>query len=398
MGRRDRHIATRIAALGAVVLALWAVTDLVTPRTVAWEDTLLSGLRVERAEGLVIQDRMGDVTWATMGFSIYRSVGDAPFERVHTLFPSPSEAWAGYSATFRRSFRYQELVELMAVSDHELVAFAGGEVFRVDLATGTDERVHRLRYYGRGVGRGLMPHGLTRDDTGAIYYGEYPTGRLGPGSTVRIYRSADEGRSWQVAHEFPARFVRHVHAVQWDPYGQALWVATGDRDSESRVGYSTDGGRTFRWIGSGSQRFRAVSLLFQPERVAWAMDAPRVDSRIVTWHRATGRIELSEDVLASPGYYARTIDAFRGVVTLAEREATVLLVEGAQSRTLFHWAVQPDPSRPHPSVRLMRSSTPADPDAMILNPLRTETEGAAVYRVGLASATGQVTVAGLGGR
>ena len=93
---------------------------------------------------------------------------------------------------------------------------------------------------------------------------------------------------------------------------------------------------------------------------------------------------LSEPILQSiTGYYARALDESRGIVTLAERDAAVLLVEGSRSRTLFRWPVRPDPNRPHPSVRLVRSSTPADPVSMILNPLRTETEGAAVPVNGL---------------
>ena len=103
--RRLSQIVISAAALGMAV----AVHDVWNPASVDWEVSSLSGVRVERAAGLVVQDRQGEVTWATIGFSIYRSVGAAPFERVHTLLPRPSEAWAGYSRTFRNEFRYQEL-------------------------------------------------------------------------------------------------------------------------------------------------------------------------------------------------------------------------------------------------------------------------------------------------
>ncbi len=360
--------------------------DLSVPESVDWEAASISGIAVERAGGLVVQDRRGDVIWATIGFTIYRSEGNGPFEKLETLRPKPSEAWAGYSATFRHLFRYQELVELLAISNTELIAFAGGEAFRVDVSNGAAERVHELRYFGRGIGRGLMPHGLTVDDAGTLYYGEYPTRKMGADDTVRIYRSADQGRSWEIAHEFAGNFVRHIHAVQWDPHGRALWVATGDTDAESRIGYSEDRGESFTWIGSGDQQFRAVSLLFLEESVTWAMDSPVVESRIVRWRRATGVVETSEQALPSPGYYARAIDGKSGLVTLAERDAAVLLISGSSFQTLFRWQVEPDPERPHPAVRLLRSSTPSDPRTLLINPLRTERESAAVYRLRVADA------------
>ena len=49
-----------------------------------------------------------------------------------------ANVWAGDSATFREGFRYQELVELLAVSETELVAFAGGQAFRVDSSAAPD--------------------------------------------------------------------------------------------------------------------------------------------------------------------------------------------------------------------------------------------------------------------
>lgn len=377
----------------AIVAALigFAAFDLTTPGSVEWRSTTLGDVPAERAEDLVLQDRLGDVVWASIGFSIYRSRGSEPFEAIQTLRPSPSEAWAGYSATFRHLFRYQELVELLAVSDQELVAFAGGEAFHIDLVAGTAESVHTLRYYGRGIGRGLMPHGLTMDDLGHLYYGEYPTRTMGPEDTVRIYRSTDHGRSWHVAHEFPGGFARHIHAVQWDPLARLLWVSTGDTDEESRIGYSSDRGRSFHWVGSGDQRFRAVSLLFQSDRVRWAMDAPRTDSRLISWHRTRKVIEVSETILPAPGYYVRPIDASRAVVTLAERDAAVVLFGNALPRVLFRWDVVPNPDRPHPAVRLLRSSTRPDPEALLLNPLRTEQDGTALYRVGVEHAIDAVT-------
>lgn len=396
--RRDplglRRGFTLLATTLALALGGLGMADVYTPARVDWQQVEIEGLVGARAEGLVLQDRIGDDVFASMGFSIYRSRAGGPFERLLTVVPTPSEAWAGYSRTFRQTFRYQEMVEVAALSQERLVVFAGGEVFRVDLEAGTQERVHTLRYYGRGEGRGLMPHGVTVDETGTLYYGEYPTRKLRPDETVRIWRSRDGGRTFEVAHEFAPGSVRHVHAVQWDPHADALWVATGDTDPQARIGYSTDGGRTFTWIGSGSQTFRTCSLLFFPDRVVWAMDAPAEDSRVLTWDRESGRIAASETVLPSPAYYTRALADGRGLVTLAEREASLWLVDrGEEPRPLLRWDARPDPSLPHPSVRLARSHHGRDAAWVLLNPLRTESDSSSIFRVGLAGSSMRVAAA-----
>jgi hypothetical protein len=65
-----------------------------------------------------------------------------------------------------------------------------------------------------------MAFGMTADSDGRIYYGEYVTRRLGDDETVALFRSDDGGRSFKIVYEFPALVVRHIHAVQWDPYGR----------------------------------------------------------------------------------------------------------------------------------------------------------------------------------
>jgi len=368
--------------IGVALALLFLAVDISSPARIAWEPTRLGEEPVLRAEGLVLQDRSGDTVWASRGYAIYRSRAWQPFERVYEIRPRLGVAWAGFSRTFRNQLRYQELVEVVPLGGQRLLAFAGGDVYRLDLGSGHQQRVHTLRYFGPGRGRGVMPHGVCRTPDGSVYYGEYATGDLGPGATIRIYRSPDGGAHWSIAHQFPPGSVRHVHSLQWDPYGRALWVTTGDRDAESRIGYSRDGARSFTWIGQGSQRFRAVDLVFLPDRVLWGMDpAPAVPSHVVSWMRASGQLRISPQTLPSPAYYALPLGPERALLTLAERKAAVWLVAPAGIRELLSWPVRPDPGRPHPAVRLRRSAA-ADGDGwLLLNPLRTRSDGAAIYRL-----------------
>jgi hypothetical protein len=367
-------------ALAAMIAAL-AAFELRLPERIDWEPARLGAMAVERAEGLVLQDARGEDVWGTRGYGVYLSRDRGAFERLTTLTPRAGVAWAGFSRTFREALRYQEVIELMALDDRTLLAFAGGDAYRVDVATGVAERVHALRYFGLGRGRGLMPHGLTRDAGGVIYYGEYPTGALAPGDTVRVWRSRDAAHNWEVAHEFAPGAVRHVHAVQWDSFGAALWVATGDRDTECRIGYSHDDGASFTWIGAGSQTFRAVSFLFTPTAVIWAMDSPPAQKHVMRWERTTGAISSFRAELPHPGYYAAALGSERGVFTLGETGASLWLVANGDSSLLHTWAVAPNPSRPHPVVRLLRSESEDPPDGLYVNPLRTESESAAIYRL-----------------
>ena len=75
------------------------------------------------------------------------------------------------------------------------MVFAGGDIYRVDLKTKAQEHVHRLRYFGLGQGRGVMPHGIAVDAQGVLYYGEYSTLRSDNNHTIRLYRSDDEART-----------------------------------------------------------------------------------------------------------------------------------------------------------------------------------------------------------
>jgi hypothetical protein len=133
---------------------------------------------------------------------------------------------------------------------------------------------------------------------GSIYYGEY---RSNPErSPVHIYRLDPETRVWSVVWTFAD--VRHVHGVFFDPYSNSAWVTTGDLDAESAIWRSDDEFRTLTRIRGGSQKFRAVQLLFSASHVYFGSDAPNEQNYIYRMDRAGRSVETLAPVDGSVFY------------------------------------------------------------------------------------------------
>lgn len=355
--------------------------ELRAPRRIPWRPTTINGFAALFAEGLVLQHDDGDTVWATRGYAVYRSQGGSAFERVLGPRPRLGRAWGGYLASLRRRFGYQELVELLPLGDERLVVFAAGDVYVVDLRARTIERTHRLRYFGRGKGRGLMAFGLTRDQDGAIYFGEYST-ELAE-RPICVWKSRDDGRTWHQAFEFPAGTVRHIHAVQVDPYTGALWMGTGDRNEECYVGVSHDGAASFQWIAHGAQTCRTCGFAFFPDAVLWGMDADHRPNRLIRLHRERGTMD-SHAELPGVTFYHRGLDENRALLGLARKVAEIWVasVEGDACRWLS-WSVPPRASQgPSAGVRLGRGSAEGSTDGFVhVNPIRTVEHEAAIFRI-----------------
>lgn len=370
-----------IAAAGGFALLVLAFQDIRTPNAVVWTPLDVGGHFLERAGGLVVQERRDGVLWASDGFSIYRSEGDQGFLKVHVVRPPFGSAWLAHSRTFRRLLGFEEAIEVFPLDRDRLLVFVGGEVQRVDLASGKTEVVHRLRYYGRGEGRGVMPFGITADDQGRVYYGEYMTRRLSEGETVALFRSDEDGGNFEIVYEFPAIVVRHIHGVQWDPYGDVLWMATGDGDEQSRVGYSKDFGKTFLWVGQGRQDFRAVNFVFAEDHVAWLSDTIQTPARAFRWHRDNWEIQSSPGHLPGHGHFLQAIGDGFSIGTTAEEVASLWLIgPELDMEPIMEWPKNGASMTGFSTIRLARGSMEAD-DRIHFSPLRVTDEGPVIYRL-----------------
>jgi hypothetical protein len=135
----------------------------------------------------------------------------------------------------------------------------------------------------------------------------------------------DDGQSWETGYTFPVRAtsggVRHVHGVQTDPIRGRVWVTTGDRGQDIRIGWLESDG-TFRQVTGGDQHLKAVSLMFDAEAVSWGADAPEGPFGVWRWNRRDGTIER-EAPLRGPVLFSTVLaDGTKVVATEIEGPAT----------------------------------------------------------------------------
>jgi photosystem II stability/assembly factor-like uncharacterized protein len=98
-------------------------------------------------------------------------------------------------------------------------------------------------------GRRPLRMGISQDSSGRVFLGEY---LVNPErKAIQLWRSDDDALSWYPVYTWPDRSIAHIHFAQFDPYEQALWVGTGDGDSECQLLRSSDGGTSFEVVGAG---------------------------------------------------------------------------------------------------------------------------------------------------
>lgn len=243
-------------------------------------------LQVERVmPGLRCQAIQGPTIWASKGYRVYESSDmGRTWQRMGRLPVHPAHDLLSRFTPFRRLLRLG-VHNLLVLENKIILAVANSCIFRCNNQRQRFELVHELRR-----GRSPLSQGMCQTSGGYIYYGEYWSNP--DREAVHLWRSTDDGLSWETVYTFSAGSIRHIHAVQHDPFTGCLWVATGDRDHECRILCSSDGGRSFEVVGQGAQRWRAVSLMFTPEYVVWGtdvgMDTPQVSNYFCAWRRTDG--------------------------------------------------------------------------------------------------------------
>lgn len=175
---------------------------------------------------------------------------------------------------------------------------SGGTLYHVTENGQRLEPLWKLRRGRRTLHRGLSfsaPY---------LYVGDYWANR--ERQAVNLYQINVSNKEHQVFYQFPAGSVRHIHNAQIDPYTGWLWISTGDEDQECQICHfdTNTGKRTL--VGEGSQKWRAVSLIFRPNAVYWGTDNPLGENQIWRYDRKSGKLE-NIGTVRGPVYYGKGI-------------------------------------------------------------------------------------------
>ena len=254
-------------------------------------------LQIDREfKGLHVHSIQGNILWASRGYTLCRSLDyGKSWEKIVRVPAKPLRLGASYSGLLSRLLR-TGIHNVVALPSRNLLIIADGKIYKLNTKNGDLREVHQIRF-----GRRPLRNACCIDAHHNIYYGEY---WLNPErKEVRIYKSLDDGESWQPTYSFPEGTIRHIHALQYDHFTGWLWVATGDLDPECKIGYSKDGGQNFHIIGSGSEIWRTMSLIFTKDYIYWGIDGEREQNYICRWKHPKGPIEQLKAV-DGPVYYS----------------------------------------------------------------------------------------------
>lgn len=156
--------------------------------------------------------------------------------------------------------------------------------------------------------RNSLHQSFARNEKGYIYFGEY--GSNPNRTTVPVYRSIDEGKSWQIIYEFKPGETRHVHACYYDKFTKKIWVCTGDFKQENKILIANDDFTDVQIIGDGSQMYRTCHFIFTENEVHWMMDSQLETSSHIIYNRSSKTVKRNYDFLGPVWYMKQSTNDF----------------------------------------------------------------------------------------
>lgn len=196
--------------------------------------------------------------------------------------------------TFARLLRWY-IAALQVLPDGTRVAVARDGIYRAAAGEQSMKRVF-------SIARGARPLNLSIDGS-RVLFGEYGSGL--EDKQVLIYVSDDWGMTFHEGFRFPRGDIRHVHNVMVDPFDGHYWVLVGDFGRQTGIGALSRDLKNLDWIGRGTQRYRAVSAIIEPDSLTYGTDSDRDRNFIVRLDKNTGRIDELLEVEGSSLYAAR---------------------------------------------------------------------------------------------
>ncbi len=277
--------------LFAALVLVWLYFDFRGPSRILVSEDEVFGLKCLRAHDLVVQeyDLDGNL-WASRGMKIYKMErGKREFSRMAHVPTGLSVLWLRDFSIVRRLLIRPECIEMTVTGNGDIHALSAGRMWLLKRGEKKFSETYRLTHYGFGD-QGIRNDGILNVGESTVYLGEYF--QNSSRTNVSILKSINEGNDWIKAFDFKPGNIRHIHAVQKDPFSASLWVCTGDSDEESMIGFSADEFRTITEIGRGSQLWRVCQLVFTEDEVIWGTDnGDRKIAGIYGWNRKTAELK-----------------------------------------------------------------------------------------------------------
>lgn len=168
----------------------------------------------------------------------------------------------------------------------------GGELWRADNINGPYTLVldaDGQAGYGDGLFRGTNFRYYSAPDADIILAGVYGQLSKNPNNnpTNRLYMSRDEGVTWSVIFESPTVDTTgnngHIHACEFDPYYNWIWVAYGDGvGTNAGISYSPDFGAT--WVKI-TNLLQPTTISVLANAVVFGGDEPEWPVGVFVWER-----------------------------------------------------------------------------------------------------------------
>jgi len=146
--------------------------------------------------------------------------------------------------------------------------------------------------------RMLTPRNIAELD-GTVYLLEYQAFTTGD-APIRLYASADQGRTWQVRQTFLGH--RHGHGLAADPARHALWAFFGDTTRQAGLFRSTDAGRTWTRLVAGQDANVVTATVLGDGTLLYGQDISYLPSRPHVAQVAPDGVYVELAQLTGPAY------------------------------------------------------------------------------------------------
>jgi hypothetical protein len=230
-------------------------------------------------------------------------------------------------ATWQKRYVFPgRILEISVLSNDTLIAHVGRGSFTLWRSDDGGGSWAQTFVFPSGY-RTLGPHSVT-DDHGYVYVGSY-CGCSTAANTNWVWRSGDDGRTWQVVQKTTTH--RHIHFVRANPYDGKVYVGFGDSQAGSGIDVSSNHGATWRTLCNGHV-CKAVDIDFDPAGFAvYGMDVTNAIPYIRKLNLTTGTTTIVGQ-LSCPSFSSINLGA--GVWLLGEaRTGSGTVCSKADNRT-----------------------------------------------------------------